>query len=107
MTFRGRSTCVALALLALAHGAAGCGKISTDNSNNLPARNLADAQRIALLTQVSCFSQSDCDPSVAMIAAAWLDQGGVSTCTGFLVGPDTMATNSHCLPLDLDQAGAS
>ena len=89
--------------------ASGCGKIgSNDSPDKRSTVDLAEAQRSAQLTQISCFSDGDCNPSVAMIAAAWsVPSPGVSVCTGFLVAPDILATNSHCLPVDLDHAGSS
>jgi hypothetical protein len=89
--------------------ASGCGKIgSTDDPDATAFPDLASAQTSAKLTQVTCFSDQDCNPSVAMLAAVWTTpRFQVSVCTGFMVAPDILATNSHCLPVDLDQGGVS
>jgi hypothetical protein len=103
---------LAAALVAVAL-ASGCAKQNTDDvtgddeSDIRAFPDFPSAQAAAQLTQVTCFSDQDCNPGVAMIAAAWsVPKAGVSVCTSFLVAPDILATNSHCLPSDLDQAGA-
>src|SRR5579885_3303104 len=101
---RGASWALAGFSLALASG---CGPAQSGN-DVCSTPDLAAAQKMAQLTQVSCFDEQDCNPSVAMVAAAWTDpKPGVTVCTGFLIAPDILATNSHCLPEDLEQAGAS
>jgi hypothetical protein len=95
-------------VLALVFIVTGCGKQDAPGSDKRATVDLSEAQRSAQLTQVSCFSEADCNPSVAMLAAAWAEPApGVSVCTGFLVAPDVLATNSHCLPGDLDRPGAT
>jgi hypothetical protein len=54
--------------------------------------------------QVSCQSQ-DCPEAVAMLAA--FEGNEAWSCSAFLVSPDTVATNSHCVPADLKAAGSS
>lgn len=49
---------------------------------------------------VQCETPSECSESVGMILGNVTHQGqeGVARCTGFLIGPDLVATNSHCIP---------
>jgi hypothetical protein len=50
---------------------------------------------------VSC-SGANCHDSAAMLLAANLKEQ-YSTCSGFLIAPDTLVTNSHCVPDDLKE----
>ncbi|HUP58184.1 MAG TPA: serine protease [Bdellovibrionota bacterium] len=92
-------------IAALALLCAGCGlQSNTDEAPEIPTVSLAEAQRIALLSQVSCFSDEDCHPSVAMLVIA-TERGVGGRCTGWLISPDILATNSHCLPPGVDRPG--
>lgn len=55
--------------------------------------------------QVKCESPETCPANVAMIIIK--EKSGLSQCTGFLIGPQTLMTNSHCLPKELRTSGAS
>jgi hypothetical protein len=95
---------IAISIVSLASG---CGQKNQPDEMCV-SKDFATAQAQAKSSQVACFSDSDCNPSVAMISAAWsTPQPGVTLCTGFLVAPDILATNSHCLPGDLSAPGAS
>ena len=56
-------------------------------------------------------SSQACSPSVAMLISknqsSTPGMTDVHLCTSFLIAPDTMMTNSHCIPTELRTAGAS
>jgi hypothetical protein len=98
----------ALLVLAIAFLAAGCGTSHFPSVEKTPAKDFPSAQRAAQQTQVSCFQDSDCNPSVAMLGSAWGGEApSFQACTGFLISPDVLVTNSHCVPSDVDRPGAS
>jgi hypothetical protein len=100
-----RSLARLLSLFVASFVLAGCGlQSNTDEAPEIPTVSLAEAQRIALLSQVSCFSEDDCHPSVAMLVIA-TERGVGGRCTGWLISPDILATNSHCLPPGADRPG--
>src|SRR4051812_17243748 len=78
--------------------ATACGKGGTGGTCEVSTPTLEEAQKQAKTTEVSCFTDEDCNPSVGMIAVAQaVPKPGLSVCTGFLVAPDILATNSHCV----------
>jgi V8-like Glu-specific endopeptidase len=64
---------------------------------------LEEGQKIAQAAVLEC--GADCSPSVGLLAFASAKSAG--QCSAFLVGPDTIATNSHCIPEDLKEPGSS
>ena len=98
------STALFLCLLAT-----GCGKQNSDTSSSLvheiPVSDLQSAQNLAKSSSVSCADSASCNPSIGMLVATrpatLLKPAAVLTCTAFLVGPDLIMTNSHCVPADL------
>lgn len=49
-------------------------------------------------------AKNDCNPSVAMLAA--VHSTGAEVCTAFLIKPNQVLTNSHCVPVELKAAGS-
>lgn len=66
------------------------------------------AKHTAMNAQVSCGSANpaDCSPAVGMLVS-YTAPKSVGQCTAFLVGPQIVLTNSHCIPDDLKTAGSS
>jgi hypothetical protein len=94
---------LALALV-FAAASQGCGRAAPQQSNQIPARDLSEAQLLAKQGALTCADARNCPSSVALLTAAKAD--AVSLCTAFLIAPDLMATNSHCIPDDLKKAGS-
>jgi V8-like Glu-specific endopeptidase len=69
----------------------------------IPVETLAEGQKIAQEAVLEC--GTDCSPSVGLLAYATPEHAG--QCSAFLVGDDIVATNSHCIPDDLKEAGSS
>ena len=67
----------------------------------------AEAQRMAKNATVECDDSASgvCSPSVALLAGTFDSEA--YQCTAFLVGPQIMITNSHCIPRDLAGSGSS
>jgi len=84
-----------------------CGKSDPkpSDSNTFPTQTLYDAQQLASQAIAHCTDPSQCSPSVGMLIGT--TQASAYQCTAFLIAPDTVATNSHCIPDDLKRAGAS
>jgi hypothetical protein len=86
------------------------GSGSKDNSHSVTVpRDQAD--NVTAHGEISCASLpgGSCPPALAM-SVARVDKSDVSKlyqCTAFLVGPDLIATNTHCLPEDIRSKGAS
>lgn len=68
-------------------------------------KSLAHAQEVALKSQVSCVGSGQCHEAVALLAVATEDN--TYGCNGFLVAPDLMITNSHCVPKELQASGSN
>jgi hypothetical protein len=51
---------------------------------------------------------NDCDPSVGLltIVTKWEDLWNAGQCTASLVASDVIATNAHCVPMDLSVSGS-
>ena len=66
-----------------------------------------DAQRMAQNVQLSC-QNGDCDSSVGLLSITLEHEGdwNVGQCTASLVAPDTLVTNGHCIPPDLEASGS-
>lgn len=71
----------------------------------VPAENLAVSQMLAKGAVVTCAPGATCSPTVGLLSFAMED--GAAQCTASLVAPDIIATNAHCVPDDLQKAGAS
>lgn len=69
----------------------------------IPVETLSDGQKVAQEAELEC--GADCSPSVGLLAYATPDIAGL--CSAFLLGDDIVATNSHCIPDDLKEAGSS
>jgi V8-like Glu-specific endopeptidase len=54
---------------------------------------------------VDCAPGATCSPSVGLLS--FTTPNDASQCTASLVAPDIIATNGHCVPEDMRQAGAS
>jgi hypothetical protein len=65
----------------------------------IPTRDLPEAQALAIESRAFCLDSTDCHEAVAFMTMAMAQ--GVGMCTSFLIAPDVMATNSHCIPEDL------
>src|SRR4051812_15299822 len=104
MDLRSSGFFVLIPLLSLAISA--CAKESPppSDTNFIPAASLMEAQRIAQSGVVHCEDASRCSPATGMITGARAE--GVYQCTAFLISPDLVGTNSHCVPDDLRNAGA-
>ncbi len=104
-----RAPFVILALSTLVGvGLASCGQVSSKQTSSipgvLPAKDLSDAQNLALQGQVTCPDPKQCNPSVAMLT--YTTPSNVKVCTAFLIAPDIAVTNSHCIPDDLKSNGS-
>ena len=73
--------------------------------SSIPTRDLTESVSLLGQTHAVCGARTGCLPSVGFLAAA--NAGGVGLCTAVLIGPDLVLTNSHCVPEDLKQSGAS
>jgi hypothetical protein len=85
----------------------GCSQPS--NSNFVP-QNPAKPINENLASAVTyCENESTCSPSVGYVLAMIEEDGleGIGQCTGFLIAPNIVATNSHCIPGHLKYPGAS
>ena len=83
--------------------ASGCAK-SREHKDRIVTDSLAQAQASARRASVECVSPDQCHEALALLSIAEPTQ--TSACTGFLIAPDTLATNSHCIPDDLKYADA-
>lgn len=96
----------ALALSLFVITLSSCADKKEENSSGaytMPVESLAEGQKIAMDAQLDC--GADCSPSVGLLAFATPENAGL--CSAFLVAPDTIATNSHCIPDDLKEPGTS
>ncbi|MGZ6331434.1 MAG: trypsin-like serine peptidase, partial [Bdellovibrionota bacterium] len=73
-------------------------------SNSIPAKSLSHAQSLAKNAVVSCSDPANCHESIAFLTET--SPVNVSMCTSFLIAPDMVATNSHCIPDDLKAPGS-
>jgi hypothetical protein len=64
--------------------------------NEIPVESFQAALQMADAAKLRCASASDCPENVGLFVGT--SQGSVNTCTAFLVAPDLVATNSHCIP---------
>lgn len=71
---------------------------------SIPTTSLDMARLIAISSLVECHDKSKCPDPVGMIVSASTDS--VSWCTGSLIAPDIMLTNTHCIPSDLQKNGS-
>jgi|GEM_PF-1509182 len=101
----------ATGLICVALGLTACGGSSFEDGDargkvpQFPAESRAAAHRLLEETHLVCSDESDCPRNVGLVTAIVLgedgDQPRVGRCTGWLVAPDVIATNSHCIPTDL------
>jgi V8-like Glu-specific endopeptidase len=97
---------IALALLAsCAKEKAPSSTLASAEAYILPAENLSEAALIARAAKITCAPGATCSPSVGLLSFAL--QNGAAQCTASLVAPDIVATNAHCVPDDIQKAGAS
>ena len=93
------------ALTAALLSLAGCGSSNSQPSNNqFLTTDDSNAMQVATSGSVTC--NGACSDSVGMLTSISQTQQ-VQECSGFLIAPDIMATNSHCIPEDLRTPGAS
>jgi len=94
----------------------GCGSGSNNSNSNdgyIYPTPPDTAYGIASNAQVSCNDPTQCSPSVGMLTTVIDASNGnqpgspAGECTAFLVSPQIMATNSHCIPKDLKAPGSS
>jgi len=108
---RSTLSCLLLASLALAscakdRGAAtSAGEISKAEAYLTPAKDLEHAISIAKTATVRCAEGATCSPSIGLLSFAL--ETNAAQCTATLVAPDIVATNAHCVPDELQKAGAS
>ena len=83
----------------------GCGSPRTSRTPTAQAgipriqlRTKEEAIRLATEANVSC-SDDNCNESVGMLVIR--DEENLFQCSGFLIAPDIIATNSHCIPDDI------
>ena len=88
--------------------AVGCQKTSSSAplpSNIMRSYSVREADDLQRSFGVVCGNLSDCHPSVALLIAR-LNEKDLAVCTSFLVGPDTIMTNKHCLPPEIANGGS-
>jgi V8-like Glu-specific endopeptidase len=104
-----RSSLPCLAVLALlsscAKEQAPSNQVTSAEAFILPAADISEAVLIAKGAKIRCASGASCSPSVGLLSFAM--QSGAAQCTASLVAPDIVATNAHCVPEELQKAGAS
>jgi hypothetical protein len=66
-----------------------------DTGNDRYSDPVAVARQMVRDARVTCRDSAHCTPSVALFAFA--SGTNVGMCTAFLISPDTMLTNSHCI----------
>lgn len=71
----------------------------------VPMPTLSDAVRYAKGAVVRCAPGATCSPSIGLLSFALTNSA--AQCTASLVAPDILATNAHCVPDELQKAGAS
>lgn len=72
----------------------------------IPKETPQNARNFISRIQVVCDeSNHDCHPSVAMLGA--VHSMGAEVCTAFLIKPNQVLTNSHCVPVALKGPGSS
>jgi len=65
----------------------------------IPAPTPEERAKLIEEAFVSCKTAEACHPAVGMLAVKREDSIGL--CTGFLISPTTLVTNSHCMPRNL------
>lgn len=70
-------------------------------------QSLLAAQRRAMNAQLTC-EGGRCHQSVGLVTIVNKEENGwgAGQCTGSLIAPDVVATNGHCIPMDIKDAGA-
>lgn len=88
-----------LLLLLFALALASCSKRSEEAQSlvhEIPVESIRAALQMADAAKLSCADAASCPANVGLFVGA--SSGSVATCTAFLVAPDLVATNSHCIP---------
>lgn len=98
---------LALSILSLV----GCSVAVPEFSYFIPQRTARSIQQNMAEAQVSCDEgnkNGGCSESTGYILTTSVKPGetGVFQCTGWVLGPDLIATNSHCIPDELKKAGS-
>ena len=88
-------------LFVYAFTAYGCGLFEKKSHRNQPdgfydAPTSEIAEKLFDEAKITCEDLGQCNPSVGLLVAR--HDTSVGICTSFLVAPDTVLTNSHCLP---------
>jgi Trypsin-like peptidase domain len=84
---------------------ASCSKAAEDPSpatslvREIPAESLSDATKLKDDAHLKCQDRNHCPTNVGLFLATKPD--GVLSCTAFLVEDDVIATNSHCVPFEV------
>ena len=70
-------------------------------------QSLLAAQRRAMNARLTC-EGGRCHQSVGLVTIVNKEENGwgAGQCTGSLIAPDVVATNGHCIPMDIKDAGA-
>ena len=96
-----------LVILAAALSLTACGdKAPKNDSNVITTQSPAEADALQKEFAAQCGDAANCNPSVGLLIAR-LNPTQIAVCTSFLVAPDIIATNKHCLPDAVQIAGAN
>lgn len=85
---------------------AACAPNNSENQNSLRGPEVGGIVEILSQSELQCGKSDVCPADVGMVVIRMNDSLG--QCTGTLVAPDLVLTNSHCIPQDLkDQPNAN
>lgn len=71
----------------------------------VPSTSFSEAQVMARSAIVTCAAGETCSPSVGLLAFTDNDSG--AQCTATLISEDTVITNAHCVPTELQKSNAN
>ncbi|MBC7397131.1 MAG: trypsin-like peptidase domain-containing protein [Bdellovibrionales bacterium] len=118
--FRRSSLCTISVLLALGTLLSACGgpiqtsvplgvqpsqhdSVPSQGKNRPSQAAIQDTQRAARTGALTCPFTGECNPAVAMVSV--VTDNGLERCSGFLISPDEVMTNDHCVNKSLSLKG--
>lgn len=78
-----------------AHRLSGGEALSDEDNPNIPSPPIQARIRSASTASLYCEQSAECNPAVALISV--VVKKAVERCSGFLIGPNLVMTNDHCL----------